>query len=86
MFDAYRRVLKVPGAIGFTMAGLLLRLPLAVYPVGVVLLVALGTGDYAGGGLLTLDVQHRASSNRNLLDRVESSSLGSGRPQHEEAP
>ena len=53
MFDAYRRVLTVPGASAFTLAGSLLRLPLAVYPVAVVLFVSLGTGDYGRGGLLT---------------------------------
>src|SRR3954451_6347042 len=53
MFDAYRQVLRVPGARAFAAAGFLLRLPLAVYPVGLVLLVSLNTGDYARGGLLT---------------------------------
>ena len=53
MLDAYRQVLTVPGARAFTLAGLLLRLPLAMYPVGLVLLAAVGTGDYARGGLLT---------------------------------
>ncbi len=53
MFDAYRQVLRVPGARAFAAAGFLLRLPLAVYPVGLVLLVSLSTGDYARGGLLT---------------------------------
>lgn len=32
MFDAYRRVLSISGASAFTLAGLLLRLPSAVYP------------------------------------------------------
>ena len=53
MFDAYRRVLSIPGASAFTLAGLLLRLPLAVYPVAVILFISLGTGDYGRGGLLT---------------------------------
>ena len=53
MFDAYRQVLRIPGARAFLTAGFLLRLPLAMYPVGLVLLISLSTGDYARGGLLT---------------------------------
>ncbi len=48
--SAYRRVLTVPGALGFTSAGLLARLPMSMISLGIVVLVASRTGSYAVAG------------------------------------
>jgi predicted MFS family arabinose efflux permease len=49
----YRRVLSVPGALRFSVAGVLARLPVAMMGIGIVLLVTEHTGSYAAGGRLT---------------------------------
>lgn len=50
---SFRAVLSTPGAKGFIGAGLALRLPQAMYPVGLVLLASLTSGDYTFGSVLT---------------------------------
>jgi MFS family permease len=48
----YREVLSLPGAKGFSAAGLLARLPMSMLSIGIVLLVVARTGSYAlAGGL-----------------------------------
>jgi MFS family permease len=51
MFRSYRRILSVPGAPGFTVAGTLARLPISMVGIGIVLLVRLSTGSYALAGV-----------------------------------
>jgi MFS family permease len=53
MIERYRAVFRAPGSLQFCLAGVVMRLPIAMYPLGLVLLVALRTGRYAGGGVLT---------------------------------
>lgn len=53
MFDTYRDALRVPGTAHFTSAGFVMRLPLAIYPLTLVLLMSITTGHYAFGGLLS---------------------------------
>lgn len=50
MFDSYRTVLRVPGALRFTLAGLLARLPIAMVSLGLLLLVEETTGSYGVAG------------------------------------
>ena len=50
MLTAYRSVLSRPGAIGFSAAGLVGRLPLSMAGLGMLLLVESHTGSYAVGG------------------------------------
>lgn len=50
MLTAYRSVLSRPGAIGFSGAGLVGRLPLSMAGLGMLLLVESQTGSYAVGG------------------------------------
>ncbi len=50
MFSTYRRILSVPGAAGFTVAGALARLPISMIGIGIVLLVRLSTGSYGLAG------------------------------------
>ncbi|MGH3358303.1 MAG: MFS transporter [Nocardioidaceae bacterium] len=50
MFDNYRRVLSLPGALLFSMTGLVARLPISMVSLGIVLLVSERTGSYAYAG------------------------------------
>jgi MFS family permease len=52
VFDTYRAALRVPGTRAFCTAGFVMRLPIAIYPLGLVLLVSLRTGHYGFAGLL----------------------------------
>jgi predicted MFS family arabinose efflux permease len=49
----YRRALGVPGALRFSLAGVLARLPIAMMGIGILLLVTEHTGSYATAGRLT---------------------------------
>lgn len=48
--SAYRRVLTTPGALAFSAAGLVARLPLSMVGLGIVLAVTAATGSYAVAG------------------------------------
>lgn len=50
MFDTYRRVLSLPGALLFSLTGLVARLPISMVSLGIVLLVSARTGSYAYAG------------------------------------
>jgi MFS family permease len=49
----YRRALGVPGALRFSLAGVLARLPIAMMGIGIVLLVTHHTGSYGTAGRLS---------------------------------
>lgn len=50
MLTPYRRVLAVPGALAFSSAGVVARLPISMVSLGIVLLVSARTGSYALAG------------------------------------
>ena len=50
MLSPYRRVLAVPGAIAFSLTGLVARLPISMVSLGIVLLVSTETGSYGLAG------------------------------------
>jgi MFS family permease len=50
MLDTYRRILVVPGALLFSGAGLVARLPMSMVGLGIVLLVEAATGSYGLAG------------------------------------
>jgi MFS family permease len=50
MLTTYRRVLGMPGALVFSMSGLVARLPISMVSLGIVLLVSTRTGSYALAG------------------------------------
>lgn len=51
--SSYRRVLTTPGAVRFSAAGLLARLPLSMVGLGIVLAVTAQTGSYAVAGAVS---------------------------------
>jgi MFS family permease len=53
MLSSYRTVLSRPGAIGFSAAGLVGRLPLSMAGLGILLLVQADTGSYGVGGAVS---------------------------------
>lgn len=52
MLSPYRRVLSVPGALAFSLTGLVARLPISMVSLGIVLLVSARTGSYQLAGLV----------------------------------
>ena len=50
MLTSYRRVFAHPGALAFSLTGLVARLPIAMMTLGIVLLVSTLTGSYALAG------------------------------------
>jgi len=50
MFATYRRVLSLPGALVFSLSGLVARLPISMVSLGIVLLVSTQTGSYGLAG------------------------------------
>jgi MFS family permease len=52
MFDTYRAAFTAPGSVAFSAAGLVMRLPAAVYPLALVLLVSAQSGHYSFAGVL----------------------------------
>ncbi len=53
MFDSYRRVLVRPGALAFSGAALVARLPISMVGLGIVLLVEQRTGSYGLAGTVS---------------------------------
>lgn len=53
MLTTYRRVLARPGALGFSMSGMVARLPISMISLGIVLLVEDRTGSYTLAGTVS---------------------------------
>jgi predicted MFS family arabinose efflux permease len=53
MLTTYRRVLSLPGALVFSLAGLVARLPISMVSLGIVLLVSTRTGSYSLAGTVS---------------------------------
>lgn len=52
MLSPYRRVLAVPGALAFSLTGLVARLPMSMLSLGIVLFVSTRTGSYRLAGVV----------------------------------
>jgi MFS family permease len=50
---AYRGVFRVPGTLAFCTAGFVMRWSIAIYPIGLVLIVSARTGEYGFAGVLS---------------------------------
>jgi MFS family permease len=48
----YRAAFRAPGSVAFCLAGFVMRLPIAVYPIGLVLIISARTGHYGFAGVL----------------------------------
>jgi len=53
VFTSYRHVLSTPGALGFSGAALVARLPIAMVSLGIILLVEQSTGSYGLAGTVS---------------------------------
>lgn len=53
MLNTYRAVFRTPGTAAFCAAGFVMRFPIAMYPLGLVLIVSARTGHYAFAGVLS---------------------------------
>lgn len=53
MLTTYRRVLGLPGALAFSLSGLVARLPISMVGLGIVLLVSTRTGSYGLAGAIS---------------------------------
>ena len=53
MLSNYQRVLSLPGALVFSLAGLVARLPISMISLGIVLLVSTRTGSYSFAGTVS---------------------------------
>lgn len=53
MLTTYRKILALPGALVFSMSGLVARLPISMVSLGVVLLVSTRTGSYSLAGTIS---------------------------------
>lgn len=53
MLTHYRAAFRVPGSAAFCAAGFIMRFSIAVYPIGLVLLISTRTGHYTFAGILT---------------------------------
>jgi hypothetical protein len=55
IIEQYRAVFRAPGSLQFCLAGVVMRLPIARYPLGLVLLVAVRTGRYGAAASLSAE-------------------------------
>ena len=78
MLAPYRRVLAIPGALAFTAAGFLARLPISMIPLGIVLLVVGKTGSYGQAGAVSAAFIIGEAVAAPVLARV-TDQLGQGR-------
>lgn len=53
MLGNYRAVFRVPGTAAFCAAGFVMRMPIAIYPIALVLLISTRTGHYGFAGTLS---------------------------------
>ena len=53
MLETYRAAFRAPGTAAFATAGFVMRLPIAVYPIGLVLIISGRTGEYGFAGVLS---------------------------------
>jgi MFS family permease len=51
MLGTYRAVFRAPGSAAFAAAGFVMRMPIAIYPIGLVLIVSARTGHYGFAGV-----------------------------------
>ncbi|MSY39021.1 MAG: MFS transporter, partial [Actinobacteria bacterium] len=70
VLGTYREVLRTPGALKFSSATFLARLPIAIVMLAIVLYVAGTTGSYAQAGVLAAAFQISAASGAIFTSRL----------------
>jgi MFS family permease len=53
VLNAYRAVFRTPGTAAFCAAGFVMRVPIAMYPIGIVLILSARSGHYGFAGVLS---------------------------------
>jgi MFS family permease len=53
MLSTYRAVFRAPGSAAFATAGFIMRMPIAMFPIGLVLIISARTGHYQFAGVLS---------------------------------
>jgi MFS family permease len=53
MLETYRAVFRVPGTAAFAAAGFVMRVPIAIYPIGLVLILSARDGQYGFAGVVS---------------------------------
>jgi MFS family permease len=53
VFGRYRAVFRTPGSAAFCAASFVMRMPIAIYPIGIVLIISARDGRYGFAGLLS---------------------------------
>jgi MFS family permease len=70
MLQTYRAVFRAPGSVAFAAAGFVMRMPIAMYPIGLVLIVSARTGEYGFAGVLSAAYIFGAVPGNPLLARL----------------
>lgn len=68
--DRYRAVFREPGAAPFCAASFVARMPIAIYPLGIVLIISARDGKYGFAGVLSACVTFGAALGAPLLARL----------------
>ena len=77
MLDTYRSVFRIPGTALFCAAGFVMRMPIAMYPIGLVLIVSSRSGHYSFAGVLSAVYVIANGAGNPVLARV-SDRMGQG--------
>jgi MFS family permease len=70
VFKTYGAVFRAPGAAAFASAGFVMRIPIAMFPLGLVLIVSARTGHYGFAGVLSASYVLGAVPGNPLLARL----------------
>ncbi|MDQ6851335.1 MAG: MFS transporter [Actinomycetota bacterium] len=70
MLRTYRAVFRAPGAAAFCAAGFVMRMPIAIFPIGIVLIISARTGHYGFAGVLSATYVLGAVPGNPLLARL----------------
>ncbi len=70
MLRTYRAVFLAPGAAAFCAAGFVMRMPIAIFPIGIVLIISARTGHYGFAGVLSATYVLGAVPGNPLLARL----------------
>jgi MFS family permease len=69
MLSTYRAVFRAPGSVAFATAGFIMRMPIAMFPIGLVLIISARDGRYGFAGVLSATYVLGAAPGNPLLAR-----------------